>query len=114
MMRAPELADGGTTGVESIGTVLGWLSAITALTAMLTLGCLLAALVEVASAGGGFAGRSLPRDVARRSLRVEARIRARYRAPANGPDPYLATPAGVAPVAPPTDLTEQAVARLAA
>lgn len=66
--------------MESFGTLLGWLAAVTALTAMLTLGCVLAALVEVASAAGGFAGRPIPHDVKRRSLDTEARIRARYEA----------------------------------
>jgi hypothetical protein len=81
--------------VEAIGSALGWLAFLTALIAVLTVGCLLASLVEIAAAAGGYAGRPIPAGVQRRASRVEARVRARYR-PRSASVPWAAN-AGLAP-----------------
>jgi hypothetical protein len=84
--------------VEAIASALGWLAFLTALMAVLTVGCLLASLVELAAAAGGYAGRPIPSDVQRRASLVEARVRARYRP--RSPSVTWAADAGLAPDAP--------------
>jgi hypothetical protein len=64
--------------LDAFGSVLGWLALVTGLMAILTMASIVAGIVGVAAAGGGFAGRPIPAGVAKRAERVEARIRARY------------------------------------
>lgn len=65
-------------GVETFSGLLGWLTFVAAMIATVTVGCLLATMVQVASGAGSYGGRPIPGGVARRAEEVEARLRARY------------------------------------
>ena len=65
--------------METFSGLLGWLTFAAAMLATVTGGCLLAAVVQVASGAGWYGGRPLPGGVTRRADEVEARLRARYR-----------------------------------
>ena len=65
--------------METFSALLGWLTFVVAMIAVVTAGCLVATVVQVASGAGWYGGRPLPGGVTRRAEEVEARLRARYR-----------------------------------
>lgn len=91
LSRGGPLGFGGD-GVELFEAVLGWSTFAFAFVAVATVGCLLAALVQVASGAGCYGGQPIPGGVTRRAEAVEARLRERYR-----PHPEPARPPLVIP-----------------